>query len=139
MQETTFVMIKPNVMKKQKAGAIIKKFQEEGLKPVALKMIQISKEQCQEFYQEHKERPFFQELVDFISSTPVIVMALQGSSGTVLKVREIMGDTDPQKAKQGTIRREYGESIGENAVHGSDSLESAKRELNLFFSPQELF
>ena len=136
--EQTFALIKPNAMKKQKAGSIIQKFQQGGLFLVGLKMIQLSKAQCQEFYQEHKDRPFFQELVDFISSAPVIVLALQGP-GAVLKAREIMGDTDPKQAQQGTIRYEYGDSIGENAVHGSDSLNSAKRELNLFFSSQELF
>ena len=136
--EKTFVMIKPNAMKKQKVGAIIKRFQEEGLSLAGLKMISISEEECQEFYKEHKERAFFSELVNFISSAPVIVMALKGE-GVVLKAREIMGDTDPQKAQQGTLRYEYGDSIGENAVHGSDSLDSAKRELALFFSPEEMF
>ena len=136
--EKTFALIKPNAMKKQKAGAIIQRFQEEGLNLVALKMIKISKELCEEFYQEHKKRPFFQELVDFISLSPVIVLALQGDNA-VLKVREIMGDTDPKKAKSGSLRHEYGDSIGQNAVHGSDSLNSAKRELALFFSSKELF
>ena len=136
--EQTFVLIKPNVMKKQKAGAIIQKFQQEGLNLIGLKMLKLSKEQCQEFYEEHKERPFFQELVNFVSSAPVIVMALQGDNA-ILKVREMMGDTDPQKALPGTIRHEYGDSIGENAIHGSDSLNSAQRELTLFFSSQELF
>ena len=136
--EQTFALIKPNAMKKRKAGAIIHKFQKEGLTLVGLKMLQVSKELCQEFYQEHKERPFFQELVDFISSAPVIVLALQGDNA-VLQVREIIGDTDPKKAQHGTIRYEYGDSIGENAVHGSDTLNSAKRELALFFSSQELF
>ena len=136
--EQTFVLIKPNAMKKQKAGVIIHKFQQEGLKLIGLKMIKVSKELCQEFYQEHKERPFFQVLVSFVSSAPVIVLALQGDNA-VLKVREMMGDTDPKKAAPGTIRYEYGDSIGENAIHGSDSLNSAKRELALFFPSQELF
>ena len=136
--EQTFALIKPNAMKKRKAGAIIQKFQQEGLTLVGLKMLQVPKELCQEFYQEHKERPFFQELVDFISSAPVIVLALQGDNA-VLQVREIIGDTDPKKAQHGTIRYEYGDSIGENAVHGSDTLNSAKRELALFFSSLELF
>ena len=136
--EQTFVLIKPNAMEKQKAGAIIQKFQQEGLSLIGLKMVKVSKSHCEEFYQEHRERPFFQELVDFISSAPVIVMALQGTDA-VSKVRNIMGDTDPKKARQGTIRFEYGDSIGKNAIHGSDSLISAKRELALFFSSQELF
>ena len=136
--EQTFAIIKPNAMKKQKSGAIIQKFQEEGLTLVGLKMMHITKDLCKEFYKEHEKRPFFQELVDFINSMPVILLALQGPNA-ILQVREIMGDTDPKKAKPGTIRYEYGDSIGANAIHGSDSLESAKRELNLFFSSQELF
>ena len=136
--EQTFILIKPNAVKKQKAGAIIKKFQQEGLTLVGLKMAHLSKDQCREFYQEHKERPFFQSLVDFVSSSPVIVMVLQGF-GAVLKAREILGDTDPKKASPGTIRYEYGDSIEENAAHGSDSITSAKREKELFFSKKELF
>ena len=136
--EQTFALIKPNAMKKQKAGAIIHKFQKEGLTLVGLKMIKVPKELCEKFYHEHKEKPFFEELVNFISSAPVIVLVLQGDNA-VLKTREIMGDTDPKKAKPGTIRYEYGDSIGENAIHGSDSSASAKRELALFFSSQELF
>ena len=136
--ETTFVIIKPNAMRKNKAGDIISRFQKEGFHLSALKMLSISKEKCQEFYKEHKERPFFSELVDFISSAPVIIMALKGENA-VLKVREIMGDTDPKKAQPGTIRYEYGDSIGENAVHGIDSLNSAQRELSLFFSNEEMF
>ncbi len=136
--ERTFVLIKPNAMDKQKAGAIIQKIQREGLALIGLKMLKISKEKCREFYKEHKDRPFFQELTDFISSAPVAVAVFQGT-GAVLKVREIMGDTDPKKSRPGTIRYEYGESIGKNAIHGSDSPVSAKRELALFFSSEELF
>ena len=136
--ENTFVLIKPNAMKKEKSGAILQRFQEEGLKVKALKMLHLSREQCEEFYQEHKNRPFFSELVDFISSAPVVLMALSGE-GAVLKVREIMGATDPKQAQPGTLRYEYGDSVGENATHGSDSLESAKRELALFFKSEEIF
>ena len=136
--EKTFVMIKPNAMQIEKIFAIIERFQKEGLSLSGLKMISISKEKCEEFYKEHKERPFFSELVDFISSAPVVIMALK-AEGAVLKAREIMGDTDPSKAKPDSLRYKYGESIGKNAVHGSDSLESANRELALFFSPEELF
>ena len=135
--EKTFVIIKPNAMSKNKAGAIIDRFQREGLKLVGLKMQSISPSLCEKFYEEHKQRAFFKELVQFISSAPVILLALEGE-GAVLKVREIMGDTDPAKAKKGSLRAEYGNSIGENAVHGSDSLTSAQRELALFFSPEEL-
>lgn len=131
--ETTLSFIKPNAIQKQKAGAIIQKYLDSGLTLSALKMKHLSKELCEKFYEEHKDRPFFQELVSFISSSPVIIMALKGPNA-VLAVREIMGATDPQQAKPGTIRAEYGDSLGENAVHGSDSIESAKRELALLFS-----
>ena len=136
--ETTLVIIKPNAVKKNKAGAIIDRFQREGLRLSALRMEFISRMICEKFYEEHKQRPFFKELVEFMILEPVIVLALKGE-GAVLKVREIMGDTDPAKAKPGSLRAEYGDSIGENAVHGSDSLESAKRELALFFFPEDLF
>ncbi len=138
MKETTFALIKPNVMKKNKVGSIIEKFQSAGLEVSGVKMIKVSSKLCEKFYQEHKYKPFFPELVCFISSAPVIVLALTGLNAVSL-VREIMGDTDPKKAKPGTLRFEYGDSVGENAVHGSDSLESAKRELDLFFLPGEIF
>ena len=138
MKETTFVLIKPNAMKKNKAAAIIKKFQDQGLEISGIKMMNVSPELCKTFYEEHKDRPFFSDLISFIPSAPVIVLALSGLNACSL-AREIMGDTDPKKAKLGTIRCEHGDSIGENAVHGSDSLESAKRELPLFFSPEEIF
>ena len=131
-------MIKPNAMKKQKSGAIIQRFEDEGLQLVGIKLLRISVKKCEEFYQEHSGRPFFSELVKFISSHPVVVLALFGGNA-VLKVREIMGDTNPGKAAEGSLRAQYGDSIGENAVHGSDSLKSAKRELALFFSSKELF
>ena len=136
--ERTFVLIKPNAIKKQKAGAIIQKFQAEGLGIAGLKMVHVSKALCEEFYKEHRDRPFFKELTGFISSSPVIVMALEGRDA-VRRARKLMGDTDPKKAAPGTLRRQFGDSVGENAVHGSDSLSSAKRELALFFPPPELF
>ena len=138
MKETTLVVIKPNAMKKNLAGVIIKKFQEKGLQLSGLKLIEISKELCETFYAEHKERPFFSELVEFMSSYPVVVLALSGEQA-IVSVRTLMGDTDPAKAASGTLRSEYGDNIGENALHGSDSKESAKREIALFFSDQELF
>ena len=138
MTETTFVLIKPNAMKKRAAGAIIQRFQKEGLEIAGAKMIRASKSLCEAFYEEHRERPFFPELAEFVSSAPVIVLALSGGNA-VRRVREIMGATDPKEAKPGTLRYEHGDSISENAIHGSDSLESAKRELSLFFAPEELF
>ncbi len=135
-KEITFSIIKPNAVKKNAIGAIIHKFEQSGLKIAAAKLVTLERAKCETFYAEHKERPFFGELVDFMTSGPVMLMALQGENA-VLRNREIMGATDPKKAAAGTIRAEFGDNVGENAVHGSDSLESAKRELSLFFSEKE--
>ena len=136
--ETTLVIIKPNVMKKDQAGAVIQKFQSAGFRLTGLKLMKISKSLCEEFYAEHKSRPFFSELVAFMTSRPVILMVFSGR-GVVAGTRTFMGHTDPRKADPGTVRFEYGDSIGENAVHGSDSTESAQREINLFFKAEELY
>ncbi len=135
--EQTFSIIKPNAMKKNVIGDIVAQFESEGLKIAAAKIMKISKSKCEEFYAEHKERPFFGELVGFMTSTPVMVMVLSGENA-VLKNREIMGATDPKKANPGTIRAKHGDSMGENAVHGSDSPTSAAREISLFFEKQEV-
>lgn len=134
--ETTFSIIKPNAVKKNAIGAIIAKFEENGLKVSAAKLVILTKNQCEKFYEEHKARPFFGELVSFMTSGPVLLMALTGENA-VLRNREIMGATDPKKAAPGTIRALFGDNVGENAVHGSDSAASAARELALFFSPSE--
>lgn len=136
--ETTLVIIKPNAMRKNLTGVIIKRFQEKGLKISGLKLIKMSLEFCQQFYEEHKARPFFNELVEFMSSCPVVVLALSGE-GAVSFVRQLLGDTDPKKAKPGSLRFMYGDSVGENALHGSDSFESARREIDLLFAKEELF
>jgi nucleoside-diphosphate kinase len=135
-KEVTFSIIKPNAVKKGVIGNIIEQFENAGLKIAAAKLTVISRKKCEEFYAEHKERPFFGELVDFMTSGPVVLMALSGE-GAVLKNREIMGATDPKKAAPGTIRAKHGDSVGENAVHGSDSVASAQRELALFFEKTE--
>ena len=135
-QELTFSIIKPNAVKKKIIGAIIQKFEENGLKVAAAKMALLERSKCEEFYAEHKERPFFGELVDFMTSGPVVLMALSGDKA-IEKNREIMGATNPTEAAEGTIRKLYGDSLGENAVHGSDSPASAKRELALFFKKHE--
>lgn len=135
--EQTFSIIKPNAMKKNAIGDIISMFEANGLKIAAAKITILSKAKAEEFYAEHKERPFFGELVSFMTSGPVCLMCLQGE-GAVLKNREIMGATDPKKANPGTIRAKFGDNVGENAVHGSDSPESAARELALFFEKQEI-
>jgi nucleoside-diphosphate kinase len=136
-QETTFSIIKPNAVKKNVIGSILKKFEDNGLKIVAAKLVRLEQSQCETFYAEHKARPFFAELVSFMTSGPVLLLALKGQ-GAVAKNREIMGATDPKKAAPGTIRAEFGDNMGENAVHGSDSLASAARELALFFEKTEL-
>jgi nucleoside-diphosphate kinase len=135
--EQTFSIIKPNAMKKNAIGDIVSMFEANGLKIAAAKIQILSKSKAEEFYAEHKARPFFGELVSFMTSGPVMLMCLQGE-GAVLKNREIMGATDPKKATAGTIRSKFGDNVGENAVHGSDSAESAARELALFFEKQEI-
>ena len=135
--ELTFSIIKPNAMKKNVIGAIIKQFEEQGLKIAGAKMCQLTKAQCEEFYKEHRERPFFNELVEFMVSGPVLLMCLSGKNA-IEKNREIMGATNPAEAKSGSIRAQFGDSVGENAVHGSDSPESAQRELEFFFDENEL-
>jgi nucleoside-diphosphate kinase len=136
-KEMTFSIIKPNAVKKNAIGDIISQFEANGLKIAAAKLTVLSRKKCEEFYAEHKERPFFGELVDFMTSGPVMLMALSGENA-VMKNREIMGATDPKKATAGTVRSKFGDSVGENAVHGSDSPASAQRELALFFEKQEL-
>jgi nucleoside-diphosphate kinase len=135
--EQTFSIIKPNAMKKNAIGDIVSMFEANGLKIAAAKIQILSKAKAEEFYAEHKARPFFGELVSFMTSGPVMLMCLQGE-GAVLKNREIMGATDPKKANAGTVRAKFGDNVGENAVHGSDSAESAARELALFFEKQEI-
>lgn len=135
--EQTFSIIKPNAMKKNAIGDIISMFEANGLKIAALKITVLSKAKAEEFYAEHKERPFFGELVSFMTSGPVALMCLQGENA-VLKNRDIMGATDPKKANVGTVRAKFGDNVGENAVHGSDSVASAQRELALFFEKQEI-
>ena len=135
--EQTFSIIKPNAMKKNAIGDIISMFEANGLKIATAKITVLSKSKAEEFYAEHKERPFFGELVSFMTSGPVCLMCLQGENA-VLKNREIMGATDPKKANAGTVRAKFGDNVGENAVHGSDSAASAARELALFFEKHEI-
>jgi nucleoside-diphosphate kinase len=136
-KEQTFSIIKPNAVKKNVIGDVVSFFEKNGLKVAAAKLTVISRKKCEEFYAEHKARPFFGELVDFMTSGPVLLMVLSGE-GAVMRNREIMGATDPKKAAPGTVRAKHGDSVGENAVHGSDSPESAAREIALFFEKSEL-
>ena len=135
--EKTFSIIKPNATADNNIGNIIAIFEKEGLRISAARFTQLSKEKAEGFYIEHKDRPFFGELVDFMTSGPVMLMCLEGENA-VAKNREIMGATNPAEAAEGTIRKLYAKSIGENAVHGSDSPESAERELAYFFEKNEL-
>ncbi len=135
--EKTFSIIKPNSTEDNNIGNIIAVFEKQGLRIAAAKFTQLTKEKAEGFYIEHKERPFFGELVDFMTSGPVMLMSLEGEDA-VLKNREIMGATNPAEAAEGTIRKLYAKSIGENSVHGSDSAASAERELAYFFEKNEL-
>lgn len=136
--ERTFVMVKPDGVQRGLTGEIIRFFERRGLKIVGLKMLWITPELASRHYAEHKEKPFFEGLVKFITSSPVVAMVLEGKNCVSL-VREMMGSTDPQKAGVGTIRGSYGIDIGRNVVHGSDSPENARREISLFFEDNELF
>ena len=135
--EQTLSIIKPDAVKKGVIGKIIDRFESNGLRIAAMKKMQLTKEIAGEFYEVHKERPFFGELVEFMTSGPVVVMVLEGENA-VAKNRELMGATDPKEAKPGTIRADFAESIDANAVHGSDSLENADREIKFFFSKIEV-
>ena len=135
--ERTLSIIKPDAVGKNAIGEIVGRFEKAGLNVVAMKMLHLSKEQAEGFYAEHKERPFFNDLVAFMTSGPVVVQVLEGE-GAILKNRDLMGATNPKEAEAGTIRADFAETIDANAVHGSDSTESAARELAYFFSDEEL-
>ena len=135
--ERTFSIIKPDATRRNLTGAINKVFEDAGLRIVAQKRIHMTKEQAEGFYAVHKERPFFGELTEFMCSEPVVIQVLEGENA-VLKNREIMGATNPAEADEGTIRRLYALSIGENSVHGSDSLDNAKIEIDFFFNDNEI-
>ena len=132
----TLSIIKPNAVRKNLIGVIIKEFEQEGIKIAASRFCLLTKKECEEFYQEHKGRGFFEELVSFMSSGPVFVMALSGEN-VIQRNRELMGATDPSQAKEGSLRFKYGDSLGENAIHGSDSEASARRELDFFFKEKD--
>ncbi len=135
--ERTFSIIKPDAVAKNHIGAIYNRFESAGLKIIASKMLHLTKEQAEGFYAEHKERPFFGALVSFMTSGTIMVQVLEGENA-VLANREIMGATNPAEAARGTLRADYAVSIDENAVHGSDALASAEREIAYFFAADEL-
>lgn len=135
--ERTLSIIKPDAVGKNVIGEIISRFEKAGLKVVAAKMQQLSKEQAQGFYAEHKERPFFNDLVAFMTSGPVVVQVLEGENAINLN-RDLMGATNPKEAAPGTIRADFADAIDANAVHGSDSEASAAREVAFFFQDSEI-
>lgn len=135
--ETTFSIIKPNAVKKNVIGKIIDRFETNDLEIVAAKMVQLPREKAEGFYIEHKERPFFESLIRFMTSGPIMLIVLRGEDA-VAKNREIMGATDPAKAEAGTLRKDFADSIEANAVHGSDSMASAEREVAYFFDKSEI-
>lgn len=135
--ERTLSIVKPDAVAKNVIGKIYSRFESNGLKIVAAKMMQLSQEKAEGFYAEHKERPFFGDLVKFMTSGPVVVQVLEGEDA-IAKNRDLMGATNPQEAAEGTIRRDFAESIDANAVHGSDSPESAAREVAYFFNEDEI-
>ncbi|MEI6544418.1 MAG: nucleoside-diphosphate kinase [Methylococcales bacterium] len=135
--ERTFSIIKPDAVAKNVIGQIYSRFESNGLTIVAAKMLHLTQEQAEGFYAEHSERGFFKDLVAFMISGPVIMQVLEGENA-VLKHREIMGATNPKDAAPGTIRADFASSIDENAVHGSDALETAQREIAYFFSDNEI-
>ena len=135
--ERTLSIIKPDATKRNLTGKIVSKFEDAGLRVVASKRIHLSPAQAGAFYAEHKERPFYGELVEFMGSEPVVVQVLEGESA-IAKNREVMGATDPAQADAGTIRKDFALSKGESSVHGSDSPEAAAREIAFFFSGLEL-
>jgi nucleoside-diphosphate kinase len=135
--ERTLSIIKPDAIAKNVIGQIYDRFEQAGLKIVAAKMLHLSREQAQAFYAVHKERPFYGELVDFMTSGPVMVQVLEGDNA-IAKNREVMGATNPQQAAAGTIRADFASSIDENAVHGSDGPETARTEVAFFFPPEEI-
>lgn len=138
MTDTTFTMIKPDATEKGHTGAILQMINEAGFRIAALKMIHLSKEKAGEFYAVHKEKPFYKELVEFMSRGPITAAILE-KENAVADFRKLIGATNPANAEEGTIRKLYAASVGENAVHGSDSDENAKIEGDFFFSKLEQF
>lgn len=135
--ELTLSIVKPDAVAKSVIGKIYTRFEDAGLKIVAAKMQHLTREQAEGFYAVHKDRPFFRDLVQFMTTGPVMIQVLSGENA-VLKNRELMGATNPKEAAPGTIRADFADSIDANAVHGSDSAENAKQEIAFFFQPQEI-
>ncbi|MEK6617343.1 MAG: nucleoside-diphosphate kinase [Nitrospirota bacterium] len=137
MAERTLAIIKPDAVKKDAIGDIIRRYEAAGLRPIAIRMMQVSKAAAEGFYEVHRKRPFFDSLTTFMASGPLVVMVLEGDNA-IKRNRDLMGATDPAKADPGTIRAVYGTTIEYNAVHGSDSPETARFEIGYFFPEMEL-
>jgi nucleoside-diphosphate kinase len=135
--ERTLSILKPDTVEKHKIGEVIAQLEASGLTPIAIRMMHLTRKQAEGFYHVHKARPFFGELVEFMTRGPVVVMVLQGENA-IAKYREVMGATDPAKAAEGTIRKKHGANVGENAIHGSDAPETAAFEIGYFFQGLEL-
>ena len=135
--ERTFAIIKPDAVARHLIGDIVKRIEASGLKIIGIRLLQMSRAQAETFYDVHKERPFYKSLCDYMTSGPVVVMALEGE-GAIKRWRDLMGATDPAKAAPGTIRRDFGQNVEQNATHGSDAPETAARELAFFFRTSEL-
>ncbi len=136
--ERSLVLIKPDAMKRRLGGAIIGRLERKGLKVVGLKMLHMDEALASRHYAIHADKPFFQDLIKYITSTPIIAIVFEGE-GAVEVIRKTMGATNPAKAEPGTIRRDFGLDIQQNTVHGSDSLETAEKEIKLFFKDSEIF
>ena len=137
MTERTFIAIKPDGVKRGLIGEIIKRFETKGFKIIGLKMLQVTPELAAQHYAEHVGKPFYDGLVRFITAAPIVAIALEGND-VIAQARRIMGATDPNKAAIGTIRADFGQAMNRNIIHGSDSPESAERELAIYFKPEEL-
>ena len=135
--ERTLSIIKPDGLEKGIIGKVITRFEEAGLKPIAIRLSQLSRSEAEGFYAVHKARPFFRGLVEFMTSAPVVLMVLEGE-GAVGRNREVMGATDPGKAEAGTLRRDFATDVQKNTVHGSDSVENARAEISYFFPQVQL-
>jgi len=138
MMQRTLSIVKPDGVKKNLIGEVIKRFEENGLRVIGLKMIYMDKREAEGFYAVHRGKPFYESLTQFMSSGPSVVMVLEGDNA-ILKTRELMGATDPREAKEGTLRRQYANNIERNIVHGSDGPETAAFEIGYFFNALELF
>jgi nucleoside-diphosphate kinase len=136
--ERTLAILKPDAIGKKVIGAIIHHYEQNGLEVIAMRMHRLTVEEARQFYYVHHERPFYHDLIDFMVSGPVVILVLQGENGIQVH-RQLIGDTNPKKAKPGTIRARFADSIDANIVHGSDAVETASEEVAFFFKPEEIF